>query len=116
MAARRPIKPHSVTRVATVRTADPQTNRAIDALSLAVRKTQAERNRYVFRADIVDGTNKFKHSLGRPCEGYTLSMSIDIGTTRHYIDRTNPRPDLEIWIHLFSEDQLTLTDTTIEVF
>lgn len=116
MSARKPLKPRGVHRVSTIRTGDAQTNRALDTLSLAVRKTQAERNRFVFRADIVDGVNKFPHSLGRSCEGYTITPSIDIGNIRHHIDRTNPRPDLEVWIELSSEDQDTLTDSTIEVF
>ena len=68
------------------------------------------------RRDIVDGSNKFPHNLGRPCIGYTLTFSSDSGTAvRHYIDRSNPRPDREIWIQAATTGT-TFTDVTIEVF
>ena len=98
MAARRSIAPRGVDRLQLVRTKDPDTNRALEAVASAVKKTQVQRRHLPTEFDLVVGTNKVPHSLGRACSGYNLTPTVADATFAHAIDTTNLRPDLEVWI------------------
>ncbi len=98
MSGRRAVRPLGVARVPVSRTKDADTNRALTSIAFAVQKVQSDRKRFVVEADLVVGTNKIPHSLGRPCAGYTVTPTEADATFAHAIDKTNPRPDREVWI------------------
>lgn len=102
MAGRRINVPHSVQRV------NDETG-----LVQAVRDLQLVGKRVVVTANLVVGTNRIAHGLGRSCVGYTLTPTTANASFAHAINTTNPRPDLEVWITVIGVAQ---TAATIEVF
>lgn len=94
-AARRPV---SVAVLGLSQVDDRQTARALDNVGDAVQKLQQARARTVVDQDLVIGTNKVRHGLGRAATGYTLVATVADATFAHAIDDSNKRPDREIWI------------------
>ncbi len=105
MAGRRPIASVPVSRVQTPEVSDQTTQRALDALTAAVHDAQSKRARDVLEFDLIIGVNRIPHSLGRPCVGYTITPTVASAAFGHAIDRTNPRPDREVWIEIIGADQ-----------
>lgn len=66
----------------------------------AVQALQKEPKRQVVSSDLVVGRNVVRHGLTRPVRGYTLTATVADATFAHAIDRSNPRPELEVWINV----------------
>ncbi len=113
MAGRRFIPARTISQLQAPAVEDATTQRAFDVVVGAVQDLQAKRKRDVVEADLVVGTNRVPHSLGRACEGYTLTPTTADATFAHAIDKTNPRPDLEVWITVIGVAQ---DGATVEVF
>lgn len=97
MAGRHVPRRQVVERVQVPGVDDPSTQRAFDVLKDAVADLQARPQRVPVSASLVVGTNKVKHGLGRALTGYHLTPMSTVAFT-HALDKTNPRPDLEVWI------------------
>lgn len=104
MAGRRPVRPRAVTGIAAISVDDPQVDRAINVVRDAVATLQSDRQRFVTDADLVIGTNKIRHGLGRAVVGYSITPSIATIAFAHALDRENPRPDREVWIDVVGSD------------
>jgi hypothetical protein len=98
MAGRAIRRPSSFRTLGPVQVDDPQTARALDQVSDAVQSLQASRSRVVVTQDLVIGTNKVRHGLGRAAAGYTLVATVADAAFAHAISDSNPRPDLEVWV------------------
>lgn len=77
---------------------DSTTQRAFDVLTTAVQNIQNKRQRDVVTADLVVGTNKVSHGLGRPCTGFTVTLSATNLNFSAALDKTNTNPDHEVWV------------------
>lgn len=77
---------------------DPTTARALDSVTAAVTDLQSIRDRDHLTADLIVGTNKIQHGLGRAPIGYTITPTVADATFAHAINKSNPRPELELWI------------------
>lgn len=113
MAARAAQRPRAVSATAQVSVDDPRTQRALDALLATVQRLEALRSRDVVTADLVVGTNKVRHGLGRAVAGYTITPTVANAAFAHRIDTTNPRPELEAWIVIIGAAQ---PGVTLEIF
>jgi hypothetical protein len=98
MAGRRARPPRGKERTPAIEVKDEQTDRALTQIRLHLDKLDAARKRDVIEFDLVVGTNKVQHGLGRPVAGYTITPTVADATFAHAIDRANPRPDLTVWI------------------
>lgn len=105
MAARRPAALRSVPRAPVVKVDDPKIDRALSGLRDAVHEIQEQRSRDVVQVDLVIGTNKVRHGLGREVVGYSVTPTVASSAFAHAIDRTNPRPTLEVWIDVVGTAQ-----------
>lgn len=112
MAGRRAIAAKPLGQLQTPSVEDATTQRAFEVVTGAVQELQTKRNRDVVTANLIVGTNRIRHNLGRACAGYTLTPTTANATFAHAIDKTNPRPDLEVWITVIGVAQ---TAATIEV-
>ena len=92
---------------------DNATQRALDNISEAVQELQVQRRRAVIDYDLIVGTNKIPHGLGRRVAGYTLTATVADASFSHAIDKTNPNPERELWIVVIGAAQ---PGATIEVF
>lgn len=92
---------------------DPQVARAIDVVADAVQSLQQKADRVLVTADLVIGTNKVRHGLGRACRGYNVTPSVATIAFAHALNTTNPRPDLEVWISVVGSD---MPKAQIEVY
>lgn len=106
-----PIRP--VERVQNVTVKDAKTQQAVDAVAVAVQTLQKRRSRDVVTFNLVDGINKIPHGLGRAVEGYIIVPTELDATFASALDRSNPRPDLEVWIDITGGPQ---AEAVIEVF
>lgn len=113
MPGRAVTRPRFVSAVTTPAVEDPTTQRAFDTVTTAIQKLQATRERDHVTADLLIGSNHVRHGLGRPCVGYTITPSVATIAFAHAIDRTNPRPDQEVWISVVGSD---MPAATIEVW
>ena len=113
MAGRRIIPIRSAQRANVPNVDDPQIARAIDAVADAVQDVQGRAQRARTTANLVIGTNKVRHGLGRPCVGYTITPSVATIAFAHALNAANPRPDLEVWISVVGSD---MPKAQIEVF
>jgi hypothetical protein len=98
MAGRRARPPRGKERTPAIEVKDEQTDRALTQIRLHLDKLDAARKRDAIEFDLVVGTNKIPHGLGRPVAGYTITPTVADATFAHRIDRENPRPDLTVWI------------------
>lgn len=93
---------------------DAQVQRALEVLTSAIQEIQSRPRRDVIvNVDLVVGTNKISHGLARPCVGYNLTITDANVVFTHAINKSNPRPDLEVWVTVVGTAQ---TATTIEVY
>ncbi len=92
---------------------DASTQRALDAVADAVQTLQGKRERDHLTVDLVVGTNKVPHGLGRACIGYTVTPTYATIAFGHALDTSNPNPDREVWIVVLGSDQ---TAAIVEVF
>ena len=113
MSARKPIPPRPVARVQIASVDDPNTSLALDTLASAVQGLQEIERRVSVSFDLVVGTNKIAHGLGRPCKGYTITPTTADATFAHAIDNTNTRKDLEVWITVVGVSQ---NDAIVEIY
>lgn len=113
MAGRRAERPRTVAGLSILPVDDPLTARALKQVEQAVQKIQAGRDRAVVSVDLALGTNKIRHGLGRPVLGFTLTPTVANASLTAIIDRTNPHPELEVWITVAGAAQ---PDATVEVF
>lgn len=113
MSGKRAIAPRSVSRMQLPSVQDATTNRAFDVISEAVSALQSRQASVLVFSDLVVGVNKIVHGLGRKCVGYNLTPTTANATFAHALDKTNPRPDKEVWITVVGVGQ---TAATIEVF
>lgn len=105
MAARRGERPRAVATTAAPRVDDAKTERALAAIRASIERLQEAPQRDVLTFDLVIGTNKIRHGLARPVRGYTITATTASAAFAHALDRTNPRPDLEVWISVVGTDQ-----------
>jgi hypothetical protein len=106
MAGRRPIRLRSVSVLSTIQVEDEATQRALEATAAAVQSLQASRSRDAIIVDLVVGTNKVRHGLGRAVTGYTLTPTVLDATFAHaLVAAGNQRPELEIWIGVIGAAQ-----------
>ena len=105
MAGRRARRPGGVDRTPAIRVDDTQTDRALQQIRQTLERLESARKRDVVEVDLVVGTNKVRHGLGRPVAGYTITPTVADATFAHRIDRENPRPDLEVWIVVINAAQ-----------
>jgi hypothetical protein len=98
MAARRSKPPRQIDRTPAVEVKDEQTDRALTLIRQHLDRLDAARKRDSVTVDLVVGTNRVRHGLGRAVTGYTVTATVADATFAHAIDRNNPRPDLEVWI------------------
>lgn len=113
MAGRRPVRPRVVSGLIAVQVDDEATQRALDAQATAIQKLQATRERVVVRTNLLIGTNRVRHGLGRPAVGYAITPTFATIAFGHAINIDNPRPELEVWIDVVGSDQ---TDARLEVW
>lgn len=113
MAGRKAIAPRAVATMSIPPTGDSKADYALKFVEQSVQALQAERGRAVVAYDLIVGTNRVPHSLGRDARGYTITPSVADATFAHAIDLTNPRPDREIWISVVGVAQ---PRAQIEVF
>ena len=69
MAAKFVTSPRSVARVQVPSVQDATTQRAFDVVTDAITNLQGKQGRTVVTANLVVGTNKVAHGLGRNCQG-----------------------------------------------
>jgi hypothetical protein len=105
------MRPSSHVQVPAVESASTQ--RALDALTDAVQTLQGKRERDHLTVDLVVGTNKVQHGLGRACIGYTVTPTYATIAFGHALDTTNPHPEREVWIVVLGSDQPA---AVVEVF
>ncbi len=98
MAGRKAVPGRGITLAQPPSVKDTETQRAIDTLTTAVQNIQTQRNRDLVVADLVVGTNKIVHGLGRPCEGYSLTPKVANLAFGHALNTSNTVPELEVWI------------------
>lgn len=113
MAGRRIVPTRPVVGLQTPNVSEATTQRAIDVLTGSISALQAKRNRDVITANLIVGTNRVRHGLGRALSGYTLTPTTANAGFAHALDKTNPRPDLEVWITVIGVAQ---TGATVEVY
>lgn len=113
MAGRRPQRIGPVSALGVTQVDDPQTARAFEETSAAIQRLQRARSREAVTVDLIVGTNKVQHSLGRAAMGYTLTPTVADATFAHALDTTNPRPDLEVWITVIGVAQ---SDARVELW
>lgn len=106
MSGRAPTRPRAVKSLAIDAVDDPATSRALDSVADAVRVLQAQRERDLKVVNLLIGTNKISHGLGRAVVGYTITPTFVTCAFGHAINATNPRPELEVWIDVVGSDQL----------
>lgn len=105
MAGRRARPPRGKERTPAIEVKDEQTDRALTQIRLHLDKLDAARKRDVIEFDLVIGTNKVPHGLGRAAVGYTITPSVASAAFAHALNRDNPRPDLSVWIDVVGADQ-----------
>lgn len=113
MAGRRARPPRGKERTPAIEVKDEQTDRALTQIRLHLDKLDAARKRDVIEFDLVIGTNKVPHGLGRAAAGYTIVPTVVSAAFAHALNRENPRPDLTIWIVCIG---VAMPNAIIEVF
>jgi hypothetical protein len=113
VAGRRAKPPGGVERVVAVEVADTQTDRALTRIRETLERLDSARKRDVVKVDLIVGTNKVRHGLGRPVAGYSITATVADATFAHAIDRDNPRPELEVWITVAG---IAMPNAIVEVF
>jgi len=113
MAGRRPQRIPPATSLGLTQVDDPQVARAFEETGAAIERLQRARNREAKVVDLVVGTNKVQHGLGRDALGYTMVATVADATFAHAMDIANPHPDLEVWITVVGVDQ---PDARVEVW
>lgn len=98
MAGRAAQAPRASGQAASILVDDPKVERALSEMRSAVEALQAGRQRDVVQVDLVVGTNKIRHGLGRDATGYAITPTVAAASFAHALDRTNPRPEIEVWI------------------
>lgn len=105
MAARRVKRPALVSSLSVRDVADPAAADALTQVEQAVQRVQRSFSRVVVAQDLVTGRNVVRHGLGRAAQGYTITATVADATFAHAIDRTNPNPNLEIWVNVLNVAQ-----------
>ena len=105
MAGRRAIPPRLVARAGVPRVPDPTTERAMQAVRDSLGRLELRRERSITTFDLVIGTNRIPHGLGRPVAGYTITPTVASAAFAHAIDRENPHPELTVWIVVIGAEQ-----------
>lgn len=105
MAGRRPQAVRSVAALEIVQVSDDSTARALAQVGDAIKKLQRSRERDSVVVDLLVGTNRVRHGLGRPAIGYTITPTYLTIAFGHAINETNPKPELEVWIDVVGSDQ-----------
>jgi hypothetical protein len=105
MPGRRPKRARAVSSLSVVQAEDESTNRALAQVGDAVQKLQAKRDRDAKTVDLLVGTNKVRHGLGRPVLGYTITPTYLTIAFGHALNTGNPHPELEVWIDVVGSDQ-----------
>lgn len=98
MAGRVVTPPASVVALSIRKPDDPVTAAALTQVEQAIQRLQTGRVRDVLRADLVVGTNKIRHGLGRSVTGFTLVPTVANASFASALNVANPSPELEVWI------------------
>jgi hypothetical protein len=96
-----------VAAVPSVTVDDPTTQRALDRLRSQVERVAlSRRERDLVTVDLVVGTNRVRHGLGRPYGGFTVMPTVaNAAYAAAESSTANPRPDLEVWIDVLGSEQ-----------
>jgi hypothetical protein len=113
MAGRRAVPPRAVERTTAVAVEDMQTDRALTLIRQSLERLDRARKRDVVEFDLVIGTNKIPHGLGRAVAGYTITPTVADASFAHRIDRENPTPEKTCWIVVVGAAQ---PKATIEIW
>lgn len=105
MAGRRVIAPRSTAAFQLPSVDDETTQRALDKLAVAVSDARSRSRAVLENTDLVIGTNRVRHGLGRRVVGVHVTPSVASAAFAYALDTTNPRPDLEAWITVVGTDQ-----------
>lgn len=98
MAGRVPQRPRTRSVVSVPTVDDPQTARSLREIEQAVQRLQLVADRDRITADLVIGTNKVRHGLGRDVFGFTVTPTVVSAAFAFALDTANPNPRLEVWI------------------
>lgn len=113
MAGRRAQPPRAAAVLSILPTGNAEVDVSLKQVEQAVQALQAARQRDVVQADLVVGTNRIAHGLGRAVRGYTVTATVADASFAHALDLANPHPDREVWITVVGIGQ---ADAQIEVF
>lgn len=105
MAGRRVIAPRSTAALQMPSVDDENTQRALDKLAVVVAESRARSRVALEGVNLVVGTNRITHGLGRRVVGAHVTPSVASAAFGYALDTTNPRPDLEVWIAVVGTDQ-----------
>lgn len=105
MAGRVTQRPRTRSVVSVPTVDDPQTAKSLRDIEQAVQRLQLVGDRDQLTADLVIGTNKVRHGLGRDVFGCTITPTVASAAFAFAIDVANPNPRLEIWITVVGTDQ-----------
>ncbi len=113
MAGRRAQPPRASATLSILPTGDAKVDASLKLVEQAVQALQANASRDLVQADLIVGTNRIAHGLGRAVRGYTVTATAADASFAHALDLSNPHPDREVWITVVGVAQ---TDAQIEVF
>lgn len=108
MPARRPQRPPTRLALLPSRVQDKATQRAFDEVNehLEGVTSSGVLQRQVLTFDLVVGTNKVSHGLGRPVRGYTLTPTVADATFAHALaDGSNTQRTVSVWITVVGVNQ-----------
>lgn len=105
MAGRRVVTPRTTAALQLPAVEDETTQRALDKLVVAVADVRGRSRATIEGVDLVVGTNRVSHGLGRRVVGAHVTPSVASAAFGYALDTTNPRPDLEAWITVVGTDQ-----------
>jgi hypothetical protein len=89
---------------------DRATATALGSIGRAVQGLQVQRARALVTFDLVVGTNRVPHGLGRAAVGYTITPTVADASFAHCLEEAT---DLEVWINVIGAAQ---PGAKIEVF
>ncbi len=113
MAGRRPKRVRQISGLSIAGVDDPAAQRALEQIEAEVQRLAAARLRDVKVSNLVIGTNRIAHGLGRRVVGYTITPTFCTIAFAHAINLENPHPEREVWIDVVGSDQ---DNAIIEVF
>jgi hypothetical protein len=101
-------RPRTRTALLGTHIPDPVINRAVVEVREQIARVAAAPalDRQVVTFDLVVGTNKIAHRLGRVARGYSITPTVADATFAHAIVTAgNEQPDRQVWISVVGVNQ-----------